>query len=232
MKKLSLLVVLCLLTACAPVAATLTPHPTVTAAPSGTLQRFTVRIEVGAVDVIRKDTIYLGAIKINYVADEQGNVRAPIDYTSPICYVAPGNVCQEQGAADLLVNGVMLSIETGCWTANISQGMYSNVQPCDSAHSAASKPLFKPLTQSTTHTIFLPFVVSSCSMAFVEWVWTQPYSEPLHSDLLNCWRILYPFNPETGTYQDENGNPAPPLCAPNETPDNPWESVFNTSNCA
>src|SRR5678815_2507558 len=95
-----------------------TPFLDVTTTPTPVpAQRFTVRITMGAVEVIRKDTVYLGGIKIDYVADEQGNVRAPIDYVSPICYITPSGACQEQGAADLIVNGVMLSIETGCWVS-------------------------------------------------------------------------------------------------------------------
>lgn len=129
MKTYHLLIVLALLLAACGNTATATPHPTTTAPPTETIT-FTARVTVGAVEVIRTDTIYLGSLTINYVVDENNNVRAPIDYVSPICYMAPGNVCQEQGAADLLITGVMLRIESGCWTATKADQDYTLPVPC------------------------------------------------------------------------------------------------------
>lgn len=96
------------------------------------------------------------------------------------------------------------------------------------AQSSITRQNLKPLNQST-YTVYLPLVASSCSWAYIDWVWTQPVTYFLHQDVLNCYHLLYPFNPETGTYTDDNVNPAPPLCPPPAP--NPWRDVFNSSNC-
>lgn len=124
-----LFVLLFTLTGCDSFTPDPTPHPTVTAPPVVS-QTFTARVTVGAVEVIRTDTIYLGSLTINYVVDENDNIRAPIDYVSPICYMTPGNVCDEKGAADLLITGVMLRIESGCWTATKAGQDYTLPVPC------------------------------------------------------------------------------------------------------
>ncbi len=231
-KFLYLILVAALLVACGGPTATPTPHPTVTAsAPAGSQQRFTARITVGATDVIRTDVIYLGSVTINYVVDEQGNVRAPVDYTSPICYITPAGDCQESGAGDLLVNGVTIRIESGCWLATGTGTALTFPLPCSDSQSAITKPLLKPEIQATQYRVYLPSIISSgleCSHEFIDWVWLQPVTAGLNYAVLNCWRVLYPFNEELGGHFDEFGNPAPPLCPPLWSV---WEPVFNTSEC-
>jgi len=85
------------------------------------------------------------------------------------------------------------------------------------------------VVSSYTYTIYLPVVQSSCSWDYINWVWTQGVSYFLQQDVLSCYHLLYPFNPDTGTYTDAEGNPAPPLCPP--PPPNAWNDIFNSSNC-
>lgn len=103
--------------------------------------------------------------------------------------------------------------------------------PTQTATPMSNKPSsFKPITEiSQTYTIYLPLVLSACSLNYIAWVWTRPVSYFLQQDVLSCYRLLYPFNPDTGTYTDAEGNPAPPLCPP--PPPNAWNDVFNSSNC-
>lgn len=129
MKLHHLLITLCFVLA----ACTTPPTPflDVTTTPTPAAQtEFTARLNVGASAVIRRDTIYLGSISIRYVVDEQGNVTQPTDYTSPICYMAPGGTCVTQGANELLVNGVTLSIESGHWCATPAEGGYTSPVEC------------------------------------------------------------------------------------------------------
>lgn len=96
------------------------------------------------------------------------------------------------------------------------------------SQSSVTRQNLKVIQQSQT-TIYLPLIYShGCTMAYVEWVWTQPVSSDLMYGVLACWRELYPFDPNLGIYINPEGTPMPPLCPPLGSD---WEPTFNTSEC-
>lgn len=129
MKNLHIIALLSLLLA----ACTTPPTPfldvTATAPPAVT-QTFTARVTVGALDIIQESTIYLNRITLRYVTNAEGKVEIPTDYASPICYITPDNLCKTQGADELLIGSLTLSIESGCWRSTKQGQDYSVPEPC------------------------------------------------------------------------------------------------------